>query len=151
MDTTIRRCSAAEIYTAPNADALWAEYAAESALPELGPRNPQVEMYQAMEDAGVLAAFGAFRGDTLVGALALLISVVPHFGRAIATTETYFVRAEDRCGGTGAMLLKAAEEYARSRGAVAFFVSAPAGGRLERVMPRMGYRASNATFVKGLV
>lgn len=147
---TIRQCHAAEIYNAPNAAALWAEYAAESATAEMGPHNPQIALYQTLEDTGVLTVFGAFRDEALVGVIVTLISMVPHFGRTIATTESFFVRKEDRKGGTGAALLAAAEAFARQRGVTAYYVTAPTGGRLERALPHLGYRASNTVFVKGL-
>lgn len=148
---TLRQCRAVEIYAAANAAALWAEYAAESSIPELGPHDPQIPIYQNLEDAGVMTVFGAFLGEELAGMITVLISVVPHYGRKIATTESFFVCAKARSSGAGVKLLKAAEDYARAAGAVAFFVSAPAGGRLERVMPHWGYRESNRVFVRGLV
>lgn len=147
---TVRLCTAQEIYGADNAAALWAEYAAESAIPEIGEHNPQTGMYRAMEDAGLLHTFGAFRGEALVGVLSMLVSMIPHFGRVIASTESFFVREADRKSGAGMVLLKMAEGRARELGAVAFYASSPVGSRLERVLGRVGYRPANTLFVKGL-
>ena len=80
----------------------------------------------------------------------LLVPVLPHFGRKVGVSESYFVAAEYRKTGAGLRLLHAAEEAAREAGAVGVLVSAPTGGILERVMPGVGYRETNRVFFKGL-
>ena len=135
----------------PNLAALFAEYAQESATPELGTPDVQLEMYRQMEAAGALKILAAYdESATLVGFMVLIVSVVPHFGRCIASTESYFVTKSARGGGTGIKLLHCAEQLARDLGAVAFFVSSPSNGRLAKVMPRMGYRETNRVFMRGL-
>lgn len=146
----IRLCTPREIFSAPNVSALWEEYARESAAPELGEHDPQVDMYEAMWAAGALYALGAFDDEQLVGVIVLLVSSVPHFGKRIATTESFFVRRAARSRGLGLRLLRAAEVLAADQGAQAFYVSSPAGGALEQVLPRAGYRHANALFVRRL-
>lgn len=140
----------ADMEREPNLAALFVEYAQESATPELGTADVQLAMYRNMEAAGALRLLGAYQGDTLVGFLVLIVSVVPHFGKCIASTESYFVTQWARGGGAGIKLLRAAEEVARESGAVALFVSSPSAGRLARVMPRMGYRETNRVYMRGL-
>lgn len=145
---TIRPCTVADIESAPNA--LLAEYGRESAIPELGPVNPQFPIYKVMEANGSVRMIGAFRGDQIVGFIALLVSVLPHFGVVVGTTESFFVASHDRKSGAGLRLLRAAEDMAREMGAVGFFVSTPVGSRLERVMPGIGYRETNRVFFRSL-
>lgn len=150
MNAHIVQSTVADMEREPNLFALFAEYAQESATPELGVPDVQLEMYRQMEAAGALKILGAYQGNTLIGFLVMLVTVVPHFGRLIASTESYFVTKSARRGGTGIKLLRCAEQLARDLGAVAFFVSAPSGGRLAQVMPRMGYRETNRIFMRGL-
>lgn len=149
-DLTITQESLAEIEASPEIHALLDEYAAESANDEIGPACPQVEIYRAMEAAGLFRAFAARVDGQLVGFMFLLLPVLPHFGKLVGVSESYFVSAEHRKTGAGLQLLHAAEAVAREAGAAGMLVSAPTGGILERVMPGVGYRETNRVFFKGL-
>ena len=140
----------AEFEAAPNLAELLAEYAQESALDELGAENPQFDMYRQMEAAGCLRMLAAFDDETLVGFLVLLVSVVPHFGKVIASTESFFVAQAARKSGAGLKLLHEAEQVARDAGAVGFFVSAPTASRLAQVLPGIGFRETNRVFFRPL-
>ncbi|WP_168735171.1 GNAT family N-acetyltransferase [Pseudothauera rhizosphaerae] len=149
--TDIRPLTVAEFEQQPNLGELFAQYAEESAIPELGEHIVQFDTYRAMEAAGALIVRGAFRGGEMVGFIVLIVSVLPHFGVRTATTESFFVVPAERRGALGARLLYAAEAAAREASAVGLFVCAPAGGRLERVMAaRSDYRQTNAVFFRGL-
>ncbi len=147
---SIKPCAVADVESAPNVAELLAEYAEESALDALGGANPQWETYRQMQAMGVAHVLGAFQGDTLVGFLVLLVSIVPHFGKPIASTESYFVARAARKAGAGLKLLHEAEQIASQAGAVGFFVSAPIGSRLAQVLPGVGYRETNRLFYRGL-
>lgn len=135
----------------PDTPALVAEYAEESAIPELGGANPQWEMYRRMEEMGAVRMLAAFRGEALVGCLVLIVSVVPHFGLTIASTESIFVARAARKTGAGLKLLHEAERLARESGAVGLFVSAPSGGQLAQVLDRLkSWRETNRVFFKRL-
>ena len=89
---TIRRVSHSEILRAVNAPEIIAEYAAECSLPGA---QPQVKMYAAMEEAGVLQCIGAwvrrdhpFESETLVGFINVLNTLMPHNGQRVATVES---------------------------------------------------------------
>lgn len=147
----IRRCKVSDIEAAPNLEALLAEYGAESSLPEIGPAAAQFPMYRHLETAGMLHAIGAFQGDELVGFVCVLVSVLPHYGRTVATSESLFVTAPARSTGAGMRLLRNAEDVAREHGASAFLLSAPVDSQLEKVMRGThSYRPSNSVFVKEL-
>lgn len=148
---TTRRCTVAELESAPNFDALLAEYAQESAIDGLPPPSAQMGIYCQMEAVGVLHFLGAFSGDTLAGFAAIVVSVLPHYGVKTATTESLFMGHAFRKGsGAGLKLLTAAEALAKDLGAVGLFVSAPIGGRLEQVLPRIGFQETNRVFFRGL-
>ena len=147
---SIKPCSVADIESAPNVADLLAEYAEESALDALGGANPQWETYRQMEAVGVARVLGAFQREKLVGFLVLLVSIVPHFGKPLASTESFFVAQSARKTGAGLKLLREAENIARDTGAVGFFVSAPMGSRLAKVLPGVGYRETNRMFFRGL-
>ena len=147
---SIKPCSVADIESAPNVADLLAEYAEESALDALGGANPQWETYRQMEAVGVARVLGAFQREKLVGFLVLLVSIVPHFGKLLASTESFFVAKSARKTGAGLKLLREAENIARDTGAVGFFVSAPMGSRLAKVLPGVGYRETNRMFFRGL-
>lgn len=147
---TVARAMLAEIESSPDLDALLAEYAAESANDEIGPVSPQLATYRVMEASGIFHAFAARRGDKLIGFLFLLVPTLPHFGKVVGVTESFFVAAAHRKSGAGTQLRLAAEEAAQAAGAVGILMSAPSGGRLAQVMPRVGYRETNRTFFKAL-
>jgi GNAT superfamily N-acetyltransferase len=144
----IRECPVSVVLSS-NTAGLLAEYAAESSISGMPPINTDSKTYIAMERSGCLQAIGAFKGDKLIGVIVLLTSVLPHYSALTTVTESFFVMKKYRKGGLGLKLLKAGEQYARDRGAVGMLVSAPAGGNLERVAPRMGYQHSNTIFFKG--
>lgn len=151
MGIEIKRCPLAEIIDAPELPALLAEYGAESANHEIGPINPQFATYLGMESAGLLHALSARLADgQLVGFMLLLTPVLPHFGRCVAVSESFFVASEHRGTGAGLRLLRAAEDLARSAGAVGLMASAPVGGQLAQVLPGIGYRDASHVFFKGL-
>lgn len=148
---TVTRTTMADIEASPELDALLAEYAAESANNEIGPVSPQFPAYRAMEASGLFHAFAAHREGKLVGFLFLLTPILPHFGKLVGVVESYFVAAAYRKTGAGTQLRVAAEDAARAAGAVGLLLSAPTGGRLDQVLPHVGYRETNRTFFKGLV
>jgi GNAT superfamily N-acetyltransferase len=112
--------------------------------------NRQVDMYQNMEKFGILYALGAFKDDELAGFALLTVTVVPHYGVKVGSTESIFVAVEHRKGGPGLRLLREAECWAKELGAVGMLVSSPYGARLAEVLPRAGYKPSNQVFFKGL-
>ncbi|MDR0439471.1 MAG: GNAT family N-acetyltransferase [Candidatus Accumulibacter sp.] len=152
MDTVIRPITVAEAFDSPAFVALCDEYRAESLRnPGLSGSLPDREGYTRLVDSGVLKPLGVFAGEELVGLCAIFITPVLHFGgRVIASTETLFVAEKYRAGGVGLRLLHAAELVARQAGADGLYVSAPSGGRLERVLPRAGYRETNRVFYRGM-
>ena len=144
----IRRSSFAELLAAPE---LIEEYGAECSIPEIGPIDPQPEIYAAMEANGLMHSFAAMSGDSIVGFATVLTVVLPHYGRKVATLESIFVSERFRSNGHGIELMRAVEAYAKESGCVAILYSAPAGGQLERVLNKSRiYHRTNAVFCRGL-
>lgn len=150
MSLIIRHCTVDEIANAPNIAALTDEYAAESHNAELPPPNVQWDYYRALENAGVLLPVAAHLDDELIGFAGLIINKLPHHGALFAVTESFFVAKAHRKSGAGLRLLRFVEQKAREYGSPCLMVSAPHGGQLEQVMPRVGYRHANTIFVRRL-
>ena len=139
-----------EYEQAKNLSDLYSVYADEASIQGLGTPDPQMDTYRQLEAAGILHTLIALKAGKVIGFLSFLLSPLPHYGQVVATTESYFVAPEHRKGGAGLRLLREAEVKARELGAIGFFVSAPAGGRLAKVMPRSGYRLTNEVFFREL-
>lgn len=136
---------------APNLAELLAEYGAESSIDDLGPPSVQIETYRQMEAVGALQLLGAFQGNDLVGFLVMIVSMLPHYGARVASTESFFVAGNARKSGAGLRLLHEAEQLARNLGAAGFFVSAPKGSKLAAVLDaHKAYRETNRVFFRGL-
>lgn len=153
MEPTVRAITIAEAFDSPMFAALCDEYRAESLRnPDMMGALPDREGYECMFVAGMLHPLGAFVNGELVGFCTVLVSPVLHFGgKVIASTETLFVADAHRAGGAGMKLLRAAEDVAANAGASGLYVTAPTGGRLERLLPRVGYHETNRIFFRGLL
>lgn len=129
---------------------LIAENAAESCIPEIGEVSIDWDYYDYLESMGLLREVAAYDGDRIVAILSLIITKVPHYGKNIASTESFFVLNKYRKTGLGLNLLKLAEELSAELGASALMVSSPHLGTLEKILPRKGYRESSRVFAKSL-
>lgn len=146
----IRHAPLDDLLAAPNWWALVDEYAAECGNSGIGRPEMQVDTYRALEAAGVLRIAAAYHDGVLAGFLFYLLTVLPHYGRLVAVSESVFVAAAHRDTGAGLALLKAAEDAALVAGAVGLLVSAPAGGTLDRLLAAKRYEHTNAVWFKRL-
>ncbi len=146
----IEQRSVSFITGAPEFPALIAEYARESANSGLPPPEARIAIYLAYEAAGILHAFTAEQDGEIVGFIAITAPVNPHYGLPLAVSESFFVSAAHRKGGTWRKLLQAGEQRARLLGSPGLYVAAPAGSPLADALPMTGYRESNVVFFKGL-
>lgn len=126
---------------------LLAEYAEECSSPELGEISPQPELYEALEKSGGFQAFGCFEGDTLIGFACVLVYVLPHYGKLIATTESIFIAQKYRNGIQWDDLKNVIQSYAHARGCNAFLYSAPVGSRFDRLLSHSFARHTNNTYL----
>lgn len=148
----VRPVTVAEVFASPCFEAIGEEYQAECLRnPNLFGAKPDLAIYAKLEAAGLIRAVGAFCEDELIGVCVVLVSSVPHFsGRVIASTETLFVAKAHRASQAGMMLIRAAESVALEVGAGGLYITAPVGGRLEALMPHVGYTQTNTIFYRGL-
>lgn len=151
-EATTRAITIADIFDSPTFAELCDEYRAESLRnDDLAGPEPDRAAYEHLESSGLIRPIGLFVGDLLVGWCIVLVTPVLHFaGKMIASTETLFISKAHRAGGTGRMLIKAAEEVAASVGVSGLYISAPSGGRLARLLPHLDYRETNILFYRGL-
>lgn len=146
---TIEQVPVAEVVAS---QALIAEYAAECSIPAIGEINPQGEVYDAIEKAGVLRAFMVFE-DVFdrIGFAIVLTPILPHYGARVATLESLFVARDKRKGGAGRKLMEAVERYAKDAACVGILYSSPAGSQLEKLLAASKeYQRTNAVFFRRL-
>lgn len=146
----IRPCTVAEVFDNPSATALLNEYAREAAMPGLGVHDPQVEQYKQLEAAGVLHTLCAFVDGEMVGLVTLLVNMSPHWGRLMASTESFFVRDKARSTGAGLALLEAAEARCIELGVHNLFIIAGMNARLMKILPYRGFAECHRVFHKPL-
>lgn len=139
---------AASLFAAPNWQALLDEYADEVRLEGMPPAKAKFETYDAMERAGMLHSFDARIDGLLVGFIAMLAIVLPHYNHVGCVTESFYVSKAYRQHLVGLKLLAAAEEKAAQLGSPGLLVSAPYGGKLFELLPRCGYVETNRVFFK---
>ncbi len=150
MSLIVRRCTVAEVEQNANFPSLAKEYAAESAIHGLPAPTEKIAAYHHIEKSGYFQCYGAFISDKLVGFIAVLMPIIPHYGVAITVSESLFVAKEYRKRGAGIKLLRAAETHAKDAGSPGLMVSAPVGGRLADVLPGLGYKETNRVFFREL-
>ena len=152
---SIRQVSYLEILCAVNAQQLIDEYAAECSVPEVGKIRLQAGTYAQLEAAGVLTCFGVYeeygfddKGDgvihgtrlphgffqRLIGFASVLINVLPHYGRKVATVESLFMAKARRSHGTWHALKNTLEDHSRESGCVALIYTARADGQLAKLL-----------------
>jgi GNAT superfamily N-acetyltransferase len=136
MTVSVRGCTCAELIAHPDFDGLLSAYALESRLPGMPEPCADLASYSRLEAAGVLFAFQATVGDTLVGFAILLVSVLPHYTVTMGHVESYFVAADYRKQGAGLSLRRAMEHRARESNAHGIFIQAALGSRLGLVLER---------------
>lgn len=149
--TQVSECSFSGLADDPEFDALVAEYATESKIKGMPPINWAREMYEGMESMGMVHCL-ALRDteDKLIGFAILLCTIYPHYSKLAVTAESLFVTRDYRQGGSGMKLIKAIEDHGKKIGAVGILLSAPHGGSLEAVAPRIGYQHTNSVFFKAV-
>jgi GNAT superfamily N-acetyltransferase len=146
----VRQSSVDEITSADNLPDLLEHYAQESSIDGLGSINPDWTTYKNLEQSGYYTPVAVFVGGVLAGFAGVIITQNPHYGKTIAVTESLFVDPQFRKHGVGNKLTQHVETLARDRGAAGLLISAPSGGRLEKLLPASGYRETNRAFFKGL-
>ena len=145
---TIRYCTVDELESAPNLKALFDAYEEESSIAGMPSNSPQVHTYRMLEKSGVLQCIGAFKGEELIGFVCVLTTILPHYGARMSSTESIFVAKEHRASRAGMYLIREAERLAERLQSVGLAVCAPIGGRLDQLLPLIGYEPTNRVYVR---
>lgn len=132
-------------------NALLEEYAVECAVEEVGAPVIQAEMYKALDSSDRFFVVCAVNDGRLIGFVNVVMSVLPHYGKLVAATESLFVAKEFRSTGAGMKLLVKAEDIAKEIGAEAMLVSAHTNSSLDTLLSaKKSYRETNRIFTKCL-
>ena len=135
------------VVDAPEFPALIEAYDAECAIDGLPSPRAKLESYRFLELTGVLHVFSATNEGELVGFITVAAPPSLHFDVPLAVTESFYVTPAHR-GFTGLVLLSMAERQAKACGSPGLLVSAPLGGRLCELLPKLGYRPASVVFFK---
>jgi GNAT superfamily N-acetyltransferase len=143
---TIEQCSVRDILDSKE---LISEYASECSIPAIGPIEPQPYIYEAIEASGIMAAFMVRDEGRDVGFAVMLMPVLPHYGKKVATIESLFIAKDSRRSGAGRELMRAVEDHAKAAGCAGILYSAPVGGQLERLLEASKpYQRTNSVFFR---
>ncbi len=135
------------VVDAPEFPALIEAYDSECAIDGLPSPRAKLEGYRWLELTGALHVFSAMHEGELVGFITVAAPPSLHFSVPLAVTESFYVTPAYR-GLPGLRLLSAAEKQARACGSPGLLVSAPLGGRLCELLPKVGYRPTSMVFFK---
>lgn len=152
MLISVRPVSVQEVFDNEGFGALISEYRDEALRnPDLMGSMPDRKAYEAMVESGILTPIAAFVDGVLAGLCSVISVTIPHFtAKRIASTESLFVASAYRSSGAGMQLIKAAERVAVERGARGLYITAPVGGRLNKILPNVGYGHTNTIYYRGL-
>jgi len=148
--TEVRRITFAELTASAEWDGLVSEYADECQIAGLPRFKYDSSTYYLLENSGAMIFAAAFVEDTLVGFATMIVTQLPHYSRIVAIVESIFVAKQHRSSGAGMMLIRKMESIAKDNEAIGILVSAPKGGRLNALMPNIGYMHTNEVFFKGI-
>lgn len=130
----IVRCSFPELETMTGIEQVRDEYAEESRIEGFPEPIPHLDSYRAMDNSGIITVFAALEGHLTVGFAIVLCSVLPHYSKAVAHLESFFVRKDYRKTGAGHALYAECRTRAQEIGAVAFMASAKVGSGMQMFM-----------------
>lgn len=126
---------------------------------EVAPAGPNVlsdvvpdrASYAALENAGLLfTLLVRDDDDRVVGYSVNITHRHMHYRETVAQNDTIFLRKAHRGSGLGQQLIRATEDEARRRGAVAITIGAKPGADIGNVLPKFGYTVSGIVFKKEL-
>lgn len=98
--------------------------------------DPQTDTYQALSDAGLTVAFGAFEGDEMVGYCVAFVSHHLHYGVLYAAHDALFVRKDRRNSPIGLRLINATRHECKARGAKFMVWTAKPDSQFSKILLR---------------
>ena len=144
----IKQIAVRELWKSPNSKELFDSYYQEGNTGFFDSISVQKEVFNNLEDAGILDVFAIFSGTIIVGFIIASTSISPHYGKYVTTVMSIFVLKEHRSYGAAKELLALVEEEAEARGSSLVMVSSPVNATLGRFVTKLGYRESNILYGK---
>jgi hypothetical protein len=150
----IKPVSYSEILDDARGQELIRAYAASCIVPDA---EPQRQLYEAMEKAGIIHAFGAYvRSDgltapLLVGFASVICSTMPHDGHLVATLGEMFIDLPYRSTDAEDLLLSAVEKVAVYTGCRCIICLARTDSKYsKRLSQREGFNQTHSQYTKWL-
>lgn len=109
-----------------------------------------LSVYAQLQEKGLLIALGAFDEGKMVGYACALIAPNLHYGYLMAVNDTVFVSECYRGKGYGLRLMREMERRVKAQGARFMVWQAKIDSSLNKVLPRLGYRAEEVNYIKEL-
>ena len=126
----------------------WQEVARNKDLMVLSPSH---EVYEAMDQAGVLFLLGMFAEGDLIGYSCNIVTPHLHYsGLTVCQNDVLYLDPDYRNGGAGIRLMTATEREARSRGARLVLWHAKDGSLMDKLLERRGYDVQDIVYSKAL-
>jgi GNAT superfamily N-acetyltransferase len=113
--------------------------------------DPDMESYEAIEDAGSLLALFAYDEGEIVGySISFLLPHMHSRGVLVCQNDALYVDPDRRNESFGRRLIQETERIAHERGAKLVTWNARTGTRFEEFMPSIGYSVREIVFSKEL-
>jgi len=109
-----------------------------------------LDVYAQLQEKGLLIFLGVFDEGEMVGYGCALLSPNLHYGYLMAVNDVVFVSAGYRKKGYGLQLMREMEKKVKEQGARFMIWQAKMGSSLNKVLPRLGYRAEEINYIKEL-
>lgn len=148
QNLVIKQITFDELYNDPAFASLMVEYEEESAIDGLPSIKVKIELYRNYEQNGAFYVVASYHEDKLIGFATVLSPIMPHFSALISVCESLFVAKEFRKTGAGLKLIKDCENHATKLGSPGLLMSAPMGGSLAEILPKVGYKETNRVFFR---
>ena len=143
-------CTIAMLKNSKTFPEIYRAYSEECSVAGLPKPDEKLSAYAQLELYDLYWAYGAFDGEDVIGFIATVTPIIPHYGVGITVAESLFVLPEYRPMGVGWKLITAAEKHAKEKGSAGISLSSPAGGRLSEVLSKTDYRLTNEIYFKAL-
>ncbi|MGL4666327.1 MAG: GNAT family N-acetyltransferase, partial [Saezia sp.] len=106
--------------------------------------------YAHLQEKGLLIALVALDEGKMVGYACALLAPNLHYGYLMGVNDVVFVRESYRYKGYGLRLMREMEKKVGERGARFMVWQAKLGSSLNKILPRLGYRAEEVNYIKEL-
>lgn len=128
----------------------WNEVAS---LAKQAPLDPAWEVYEKVDEAGLLRVITAREGGELAGYVVMMLSPALHYKSVLTANDTaHFLKKSHRKGLAGARLLKAAENSMREEGVhmLRFHTKARPDINKSRLFEALGFKLQELIYLKHL-